>query len=201
MKKTKCPSTLRMRVYSSLALAIANHPSKACLIDMQYSHNHPVKSAHELSFRPVANCAKEKYNNLFESGYSAARARDEYVNRLQLKFGTSDVEVALANRSINPNCQDVQRLFQKWRQKCVGLENGKLMFERLSLEVNQFNKAHSSENGRALLQLYQSAEETKEAVAPEHSPKVKKSRSQCSIPFSSCHTLNDESSQTVVPKQ
>ena len=74
MKKTKCPSTLRVRVYSSLALAIANHLSKACLIDMQYSHNHPVNSADELSCRPVANCAKEEYNNLFESGYSAARA-------------------------------------------------------------------------------------------------------------------------------
>ena len=48
------------------------------------------------------------------------------------------------------------------------------MFEHLSLEVNQFSEAHSSENGRAFLQLYQSAEETKEAVAPEHPPKVKK---------------------------
>ena len=67
MKKTECPSTLRVRVYSSLALAIANHPSKACLIDMQYSHNHPVNSAHALSCRPVANCAKEEYNSLFES--------------------------------------------------------------------------------------------------------------------------------------
>ena len=75
------------------------------------------------------------------------------------------------------------------------------MFERLSLEVNQFNEAHSSENGRAFLQLYQSAEETKEAMAPEHPPKVKKSHSQFSIPFSSCHTLNGESSQTIVPKQ
>ena len=58
IKKTKCPSTLRVRVYSSLALAIANHPSKACLIDMQYSHNHPVNSARALSCRPVANCVK-----------------------------------------------------------------------------------------------------------------------------------------------
>ena len=65
--------------------------------------------------------------------------------------------------------------FKKWRQKCVGPENGKLKFERLSLEVNQFNEVHSPENGRAFLQLNHSAEETKEAMAPEYPPKFKKS--------------------------
>ena len=175
-KKTACPSTLTVRVYHKFTSAVASHPNHACLIELKYCHNHPVNSAHALSFRPVDSTVKEEYINLFEFGNSAATARHEYTNRLQMQHDTPEVEVILADRSVNPNCQVVQRLFQKWREKCVGPENGKLMFDRLSKKINEFNDTYASEGGRAFLQRYQSEEIQDQAVPPEPEPvpKVKK---------------------------
>ena len=123
-----------------ISSTVAAHPNHLCMINLKYCHNHPVNSAHVLSFRPVDNAVKKQLTSLFEAGNSAPTARHEYANQLQMKYDTLDIEKTLADRSINPNCQDIQRLFQKWRERCIGPENGKAMFDRLSLEVNNSMK-------------------------------------------------------------
>jgi hypothetical protein len=82
---------------------------------------------------------------------------------------------------VNPNCQDVQRLFQKWRERCVGSENGKLMFDQLLKEINEFNDTYASEGGRAFLQRYQLEEIQDQTVPTEPVSKVKKVQDH--IPF------------------
>ena len=71
-----------------------------------------------------------------------------------MKYNILDIEKTLADRSSNPNCQDVQRLFQKWRERCIGPENGEAMCDRLSLEIKQFNEIHASNGGKAFSLVY-----------------------------------------------
>ena len=76
-KKSMCPSTLIVRVYPPEASKISDHPEYPCLINLKYTHNHPIHSGHALSFRPVTKAVKKAYISLFESGSSAASARHE----------------------------------------------------------------------------------------------------------------------------
>ena len=155
------------------------------MINLKYCHNHPVNSAHVLSFRPVDNTVKKQFTSLCEAGNSAATARHEYANQLQMKYDILDIEKTLADRSINPNCQDVQRLFQKWRERCIGPQNGKAMFDRLSLEVKQFNEIYPSNGGRAFLQQYKLEVEYKTGL-PDDSfepPTAKVTKISDHVPF------------------
>ena len=75
-KKTQCPSTLTIKVYSSRStikkrLQFPNHP---CEIQLHYHHNHPTESAHALRFRDVSESTKEAYYRYFQNGHSAATA-------------------------------------------------------------------------------------------------------------------------------
>ena len=54
--------------------------------------------------------------------------------------GNPAVQRVLADRSINPSSQDVQRLFRSWRRSTVGDANGDTMFTRLNDEVNRYNR-------------------------------------------------------------
>lgn len=63
-------------------------------------------------------------------------------------------QYSLADRAINPSVKDICRLFQQWRKKHYGSEDGKPLFERLQVEVNKYNEAYSNQNGKAVFQWY-----------------------------------------------
>ena len=67
-------------------------------------------------------------------------------------------QYTLADRALNPSAQDVCRLFQQWQEKHYGKDDGKPLFERLQAEaeVNEFNIKYQEQNGKALLQWYES---------------------------------------------
>ena len=105
--------------------------------ELLFNHNHPIDSGHALSFRPISETDRKAYVHLFEDGNSASSARHEYVTSLQLEYdGNQAMQRVLADRSINPSTQDVQRLFRSWRLMTVGAENGMPMFVRLNAEIN-----------------------------------------------------------------
>lgn len=153
-KNTDCPTALSVTLMSpEQNLKHNQHP---CKVKLHYSHNHPLYSGQVLSFRPVSAAAKDAYHQLFQCGNSASSARNEYVMQLQLEHDDNDHDLqrALADRSINPNVQDVQRLFRQWREFSIGPENGDKMFERLEDEVNNYNKLVANDGGRVLVQKY-----------------------------------------------
>ena len=187
-KKTNCPSTL-IRLYPIDNQKISSHPNHRCLVDLHYVYNHPVDSGHVLSFRPVADAVKQEYLTLFETGNSAAASRHEYTKQLQLKHDVPTLEHILADRSVNPNCQDIQRLFRKWRENHIGPENGEEMFSRLTLEVSEYNKVHANDGGKAFIQRYRSAVRKLDANKKElhdqslQPPTAKMKRPSANIPF------------------
>ena len=89
-------------------------------LKLLWSHNHPLESAHALSFRPIANETTERFNHYFQLGHSASSARHYHIQNPQIENTTDNLQEVLADRSINPNDGDVQRAFRAWREKNYG---------------------------------------------------------------------------------
>ena len=77
-KKTECPSAFKFslssykkdkRLSSSLPYLVS-HPA---VFQIQFNHNHPIQSAHTLSFRPISPERKEAFFKLFRKGHSASQ--------------------------------------------------------------------------------------------------------------------------------
>ena len=81
-------------------------------LQLNFAHNHPLHSAHVLSFRPVFAETKEKYAKLFSAEHSPASAHHYYENTLMDEY-SDELQEKLADRAINPTVQDVNRLYQK----------------------------------------------------------------------------------------
>ena len=89
-----------------------------------------------ISFRLVTETVKKAYVSLFESGSSAASARHEYLTQLQLKSDPREVESTHADRAIQPNVQNVQRLFRKWLSDNIGPKMERLCLSDCSRKDN-----------------------------------------------------------------
>ena len=63
-------------------------------------------------------------------------------------------QLLLPDRASNPTKSDVCRLYEKWRKTELGADNGKALFDQLSLEITAYNEANSGSGGQAKLQCY-----------------------------------------------
>ena len=111
-KKANCPSRIFVTLFVTNNNATSLKRSHPTYIKLLFKHNHPIKSAHTLSFKSVAQETKDAYYALFAMGHSAATAR--HYHESQLLEDPDSTQAALADRSINPNPQDVSRLFDMW---------------------------------------------------------------------------------------
>ena len=103
-KKVQCPSKLTFIIHNPSkatqqtktprAKNICNHKT---YVRLQFQHNHPLESAHELSFRHDRN--QRSILLSFNLGHSASSAEPSEVQRL------------LADRSVNSTPQDVCRMY------------------------------------------------------------------------------------------
>ena len=157
-----------------------SHPT---IIKISFNHNHPIDSAHALSFRPVALHAKEAYYQLFKTGHSAATARHTYETRIMLE-NDEDVMHVLSDRAVNPNPQDVSRLFAEWRSHNLGPENGIEMFDKLDALIHEYNLQHSKDGGKIVLQKYSTdayhseVQSDGDQSGDDHKPPCKKRRKE-----------------------
>ncbi len=109
---------------------------------------------------------------MFDDGHSASSARHTHEQHLLLNASSDDVkQSSLADRAINPSVQDVCRLFQHWREKCYGKEDGLPLFQRLQLEVDTYNAKNSEQGGKAILQWYEKHSDMSDV---EEEPKKKR---------------------------
>ncbi|CAG8629437.1 7704_t:CDS:2 [Cetraspora pellucida] len=141
-QNTNCPATL------SIQLLKRSDPYP-CIVSLHFDHNHPLKSSHVMSFRPLSNETKNKIIKLFETGHNPSSAYHTYWEQLQLNC-ENDEEV-LADRSTAPRKSDIFYLYKKHCKQHVGAQNGKEMFDRLVKEVSEFNDNHKE---KAWLQSY-----------------------------------------------
>ena len=159
-KKTQCPSKLSITIQVPSKVQLKKYPAASKLaqhqavIKLTFDHNHPLESAHVLSFRPVAPETKEKYFSLFNMGHSAASAR-YYYETLLLENEPDDAQQRLAYQAVNPNPQDVSRLYNAWRQTQMGDDNGEGLFEQLEHEIQMYDERWVEYGGKAKLQRFE----------------------------------------------
>lgn len=148
-KKTDCPSVLKFTVaiptkkdrYASVDYLVT-HPT---VLHITHNHNHPIESAHALSFRPIDPETKESFFKLFRMGHSASSAYHWHETKLFLDGGED--QLLLADRATNPTKSDISRLYEDWRKKELGADNGKELFDKLELEIQAYNEANSDSGG------------------------------------------------------
>ena len=110
------------------------------LLKLKFIHNHPLASAHTLSFRDVSEETKQAFSYLFSVRHSASTAKHTHEQQLMNNAETeAEMQTFLADRSKNPLTQDVCRLFRKWQESTYG-KDGLELSEKLQERVDEFNK-------------------------------------------------------------
>ena len=213
-RKTQCPSSLKLTLQiptKKQQFAATKKPylltHKAVLL-IDFVHNHPIHAAHSLSFRPVSDETKRQFFHLFDKGHCASSARHTHEQMLLLNAQTdAEKQVVLADRHYNPNVQDICRLFVAWRKRNYGPEDGKQLFEKLQLVVDQYTEQNASQGGKALLQWYERSDDDGDDSDTEGcKPRKKRKREPSSTPLilaictplmARAHTLVQQASEVV----
>jgi len=129
-KKSECPSSLKLTVTvppkhlhpkrKQVKPFLDTHPT---IFKISFSHNHPIESAHVLSFRPISDGTKQKFFEYFHKGHSASSAYHWHETKLFLDSGEN--QMSLVDRAVNPNKSDFSHLYEEWRKSELGIDNGK----------------------------------------------------------------------------
>ena len=161
-KKTGCLSSLKLTVTrptkknqhgsSQQNLNCVSHPTVLTLL---FNHNHPIDSAHALSFRPIDTETKEKFYDLFRKGHTASSAHHWHETSLFFCDSNSTEQLLLADRALNPTKSDVYRLYDEWRRNELGPDDGKPLFDKLREEIEIYNSKFCAASGIAKLQCFQ----------------------------------------------
>jgi len=118
-------------------------------------HNHPITSAHALSYWDVLEETKHALYSLFEIGHSPSSARHAREQALYIQAESeAEAQFRLADHAHNPLIQDICRLFIKWREAPYGKDNGE-GFEKLQEKVDRYNSDASAAEGKVILQWHQ----------------------------------------------
>ncbi|GBC06234.1 hypothetical protein RclHR1_00670026 [Rhizophagus clarus] len=105
-----------------------SHPLE---VELNFLHNHVIKYAVSLSFRPV----KEEVHTLYLRAINEQESLETF-----------------ADRAHNPGYDyTTVALFRKYGEEALGSQNGEFMFKRLEAVVGEYN---NSGRGKAVLQEY-----------------------------------------------
>ncbi len=94
---------------------------------------------------------KPNRNNLTCSG-KVTQQRLLTTGMRQLYLDGGEDQVSLADRAANPTREYISRLHIEWRNKELGADNGKSMFDRLQAEIEAYNVMYEKMGGKAKLQ-------------------------------------------------
>ena len=160
------------------------------LLKLVFIHNHPITSAHALSFRDVLEETKHALYSLFEIGHSPSSARHAREQALYIQAESeAEAQLRLADRAHNPLIQDICRLFIKWREATYGKDNGEGVFAKLQEKVDRYNSDASAAGGKVILQWYQTpateySEHESESETESNPPPTKRKRREvCDKPL------------------
>ena len=82
-------------------------------------------------------------------GHRASSAHHWHETKLLLEH--EENQLLLADRNINPTKADFYRLYDEWRKKDLGPDQGKPLFDQLNNEIAAYNDAYSTDGGKQLL--------------------------------------------------
>ena len=145
-KKTSCPSKM------SIKLLPINAVENVCQVQLWWTHNHSTDCFHIQTFGQISPATAETFYDYFVSGMSAAESFHHHESTLMNDPSTVTL---LANRRFCPSATDVRRMFEKWRKETKGAPDGMGMFEELENIIKDYNKRHSHNGGKCIVQRYE----------------------------------------------
>ena len=184
-KKVGCSSTLKLTVNIPTKRDKLSHHRSPFLIthptffSISFTHNHPLESAHVLSFRPISAEIRQTIFKYFSKGHTASSAHHWHETKLLLDH--EEDQSILADREINPTKPDFYHLYDEWRKKELGPDQGKPLFDQLEVEIAAYNNANSDSGGKAAIQIFKGLPNTSsesdsevETSAPPKPKRIKK---------------------------
>jgi len=122
-------------VFRSADQFLPNHP---CVIAINSYHNHRIKSAAALSFRPPNQEIKDKFIELFKSGHSATQALEAHKRNLMDEY-EDNYYLVCADRAICPDVKWAHYLYKTAFEAEFGPSTGQAMVEHLQKTVSEYN--------------------------------------------------------------
>ena len=101
-------------------------------------HNLPVQNAEALSFRKIDLLVRERFNNYFDAGLSAAAASEYHVNQIDMDYDAEEAVLARADAAVNPSHNTVSYLYNLWREANLCKRNGEGMWSILQQKVDRY---------------------------------------------------------------
>ena len=113
-------------------------PDYPCIIDINSSHNHRIKSAVTLSYRDPDQAVRDKFLELFKAGHSATQAVAAHKRDLMDEY-EDDYYLACADRAVCPDVKWVQNLLSTSFASEFGPSAGDAMAKHLEKIVSDYN--------------------------------------------------------------
>ena len=182
-KKTQCSSNLTLTVQVPTKKQIQAAEVKPYLLthtgilNINFMHNHPLTSAHALSFRDILEETKHTFYSYFEMGHSASSARHAHEQAVYMEANSeADAQTQMGDRAKNPLLQDICRLFRNWRENVYGEDDGKELFVKLQGKVDEYNRKNKAHGGKAFLQWYEAPLSEMDNENEEKEPPTKRKK-------------------------
>ena len=162
-KKTECPARFTLKVHNKRSFTVSKHTTHPCEVNLFWGHNHSTTCAKALSFRSICKDTIDLMHTYFGQGHSPSSALHLHHLNLAIEYNGRDKELdlVLADRSLNPIYSDIYYTFKKWRVNQHGESNGEKMFVKLEDVIKDYNEQHKLQGGKALLQRFEKTPHTK----------------------------------------
>lgn len=133
-KNTDCPAYYSYKLFQCQKKHSNDDQCANLAMILSSQHNHNLSSTDAWNFLRVSSETKNRYEQLFEAGYTPSKARLVFVKELRAKLGETGYLEISGRRSVNPDSTTVFNLWTTYTKK-FGSVNGPDSYLRVSLSV------------------------------------------------------------------
>ena len=125
-KNTDCPFSIVLKFKRAETVPYN------CVLELEWTHNHPVNSLQSLSFKDIPDHVKKQIFSYFEKGYTPGLAYREFLSKLRLECtGELELHKMMSDRSVFPRRTDYNALYTEYCKEKYGTRNTSTIFEKL----------------------------------------------------------------------
>ena len=127
LKNTDCPFSL------ALKFKRAAENEFNCMLELEWTHNHPINSLQSLSFRDIGKDVSAEIYQLFDNGFTPGLAYREFLRKTKQSASSElDLHKIMSDCSIFPRRTDYNYLYTEYHRTKYGTQNISTMFEKLN---------------------------------------------------------------------
>ena len=125
-KSTDCPFSMVLKLKK-------DENESNCLIELEWTHNHPINSLQSLSFKDIRPDISAEIHQLFESNFTPGLAYREFWRRTKELYPSEIYfHKLISDRSVFPRRTDYNFLYTEYHRSKFGTQNTSAMFQKLN---------------------------------------------------------------------